>query len=191
MGRRALAFSIHRSESEAGELLGHHRRVFPRYWAWSERAVTEATLFGHYDLAFGWRVHDGPGTDPPTLMNAPMQGNAAEMMRTAACLAYRAGVQIDTILHDAFLVEADVGDIDDAAATMRRCMDEASRVVLAGPVVGTSCKVVRPGQRYVDQDRPAAIRMWDRVLRQLDQIERGQSVAPVRQACRASATDAA
>jgi hypothetical protein len=174
MGTKALAFSVRRSEGEARDLLDHHRRVFPSYWAWSDRAVTEATLFGHYDLAFGWRVHDGPETDPPTLMNAPMQGNAAEMMRIAACLAYRAGVQIDTILHDAFLIEADLRDIEDAVATMRRCMDDASRIVLAGVVVGTSVKIVHPGQRYVDEDRPAAISMWDRVLRQLDAIERGE-----------------
>ena len=128
-------------------------------------------------------------TKVPTLMNAPMQGNAAECMRIAACLAYQAGVQISTILHDAFLIEADTGDIDDAVATMRRCMDEASRIVLAGMVVGTSVKLVRPGERYVDEDRPAAIQMWDRVLRHLGAIERGDgSVALVRQPCRASAT---
>ena len=189
MGTRALAFQIRRSEMEARELLNHHRRVFPRYWDWSNRAVTEATLFGYYDLSFGWRVHDGPETDPPTLMNAPMQGNAAEMMRIAACLAYQAGVQIATILHDAFLVEAATSDIDDAVDTMLRCMDEASRIVLAGVVVGTSVKLVRPGERYVDEDRPAAIKMWDRVLRLLGAIERGDgSVALVRQPCRASAT---
>jgi DNA polymerase I len=175
MGTRALAFSIRKSEMEARELLNHHRRVFPQYWAWSNRAVTEATLFGYYDLSFGWRVHDGPETDPPTLMNAPMQGNAAEMMRIGACLAYRAGIQIATILHDAFLIEADASNIEDAVRTMRRCMDEASRIVLTGVVVGTSVKLVYPGQRYVDEDRPAAIKMWDRVLRHLDEIERSGS----------------
>ena len=173
MGARALAFQARKSETEARSLLNHHRRVFPNYWAWSERAVTEAGLFGYFDLSFGWRIHDGPDTDPPTLMNAPCQGNAAEMMRLAACLAVRSGVQIDTILHDAFLIEADAVDIHDAVATMRRCMDDASRVVLAGVIVGTSVKLVLPGERYVDEDRPAAIKMWRRVMRHLTVIERG------------------
>jgi hypothetical protein len=70
------------------------------------------------------------------------------------------------------MIEANVAHIDDAVTTMRRCMDEASRIVLAGVIVSTSYKLVHPGQRYVDEDRPAAIRMWDRVLRQLDAIER-------------------
>jgi DNA polymerase-1 len=172
MGARALAFQARKSETEARELLNHHRRVFPTYWAWSHRAVTEASLFGYFDLSFGWRVHDGPDTDPPTLMNAPMQGNAAEMMRIAACLGTRAGVQIDTILHDAFLIEADVADIDDAVTTMCRCMDRASEIVLTGVIVGTSVNLIMPGARYVDEDRPAAIAMWERVMHHLDEIER-------------------
>ena len=62
MGDRALAMRIKRSELEARELLEHHRRIFPTFWAWSGRAVHEATLFGYIDLAFGWRVHDGTST---------------------------------------------------------------------------------------------------------------------------------
>jgi DNA polymerase-1 len=170
MGRRALAFQTRKSEMEAAELLDHHRRVFPTYWAWSDRAVTEASLFGHLDLAFGWRVHNGPDTDPPTLMNAPMQGNAGEMMRIAACLGVRAGVQIDTVLHDAFLIEAGASDIHDAVATMRGCMAEASRIVLDGVDCGTDVQLVMPGQRYVDK-RGEAVRMWRYVMDQLDEIE--------------------
>jgi hypothetical protein len=175
MGARALAFQARKSELEARELLDHHHRVFPAYWAWSGRAVTEATLFGHFDLSFGWRVHDGPDTDPPTLMNAPMQGNAAEMMRIAACLAIRAGIQIATILHDAFLIEADAANIEDAVATMRRCMNRASEAVLDGVVIGTSVNRIMPGERFVAEDRPAALAMWERVMHHLGEIELVQS----------------
>ena len=35
MGMRALAFRTGRSELEARELLEHHRRIFPTFWAWS------------------------------------------------------------------------------------------------------------------------------------------------------------
>ena len=111
MGARALALRIKRSEFEARELLDHHRRLFPTFWAWSNRAVRTATWDGFIDLAFGWRVHhgtdaEGQDTGPPTLMNAPMQGNGAEMLRLAAIFGHRAGVTINAPLHDAFMIEA-------------------------------------------------------------------------------------
>ena len=113
MGETLLAAQIRKSRGEAHQLLEHHRRVFPRYWAWSRRAVTDGTLFGYYDLTFGWRMHDGPDDQGPGLMNAPMQGNAAECMRIAACLAYQANVADLDHPADAFLIEADFAHIDD------------------------------------------------------------------------------
>ena len=86
MGARALALRIKRSEFEARELLDHHRRLFPTFWAWSNRAVRTATWDGFIDLTFGWRVHhgtdaEGEDTGPPTLMNAP---DARQRRRDAA-----------------------------------------------------------------------------------------------------------
>jgi DNA polymerase-1 len=50
---------------------------FSTFWAWSDRAVHEATYYGYIDLAFGWRIHHGTksrhnreDTGPTTLMNA-------------------------------------------------------------------------------------------------------------------------
>ena len=169
MGVRSLAFRTQRSELEARDLLERHRAVFPTFWAWSGRAVREATLFGHIDMSFGWRIHDGPETSPRSLMNAPMQANGAEMMRIAACLGIRAGVQIDAVLHDAFLIEADRRDIDDVIATMRAAMGRASRAVLGGVEIGTDVKKVCWPGRYMDK-RGAV--MWKDVMGHLDAIER-------------------
>ena len=121
-GRARLAFRTKRSELEARELLEHHRRIFPTFWAWSGRAVHEAILLGYIDLAFGWRIHHGTNTEgedtaPPTLMNAPMQGNGAEMLRLAAIFAHRAGITINAPLHDALMIEAREEDVRDALAT--------------------------------------------------------------------------
>jgi DNA polymerase I len=177
MGARALAFRIKKSELEARVLLDHHRRVFPVFWAWSYRAVHEATLFGHIDLTFGWRIHDGEGlrpedeTTPRTLMNAPMQGNGAEMMRLAAIFAHQAGITVNAPIHDAFLVEARQEDAQDAIAAMRACMGRASRLVLDGLEVGVDAKVVTWPDRYTD-DRDEAKEMWQDAMGHLATIER-------------------
>ena len=172
MGARALALRIKRSELEARELLEHHRRIFPTFWAWSGRAVHEANLFGYIDLAFGWRVHRWtPDTDPPTLMNAPCQGNAAEMLRLGAIFGHRAGVTINAPLHDAFMIEARSEDGHDAIETMHGCMARASRAVLAGVEVPVKVKAVHWPDRYMD-DRDEAKDMWRDVMGHLTAIER-------------------
>ena len=176
MGVRALAFRTQKSEMEARDLMERHRKVFPTFWAWSDRAVREASLFGHIDMAYGWRVHDGPDMGPRSLMNAPMQGNAAGMMHIAACLAARVGVQIDSVLHDAFLIEADARDIDDAITTMQSAMGRASRAVLDGVEVNTDVKKVVWPDRYMDS-RKAAQKMWNTVIGYLEGVEEEEEEA--------------
>ena len=169
MGIRALAFRTKRSELEARDLMEHHRRIFPTFWAWSGRVVREASLFSYIDMALGWRIHDGPDTSPRSLMNAPMQSNAAGMMWVAACLGTRAGVQIDAVLHDAFLIEAERDHLDDAIATMKAAMDRASSIVLAGVVVGVDAKKVLWPDRYMDK---RGAEMWRSVMGHLAEIEK-------------------
>ena len=164
------------SEMEARELLEHHRRVFSTFWRWSRRAVHEATLFGHIDLAFGWRTHhgrdaEGEGTSPMTLMNAPMQGNGAEMLRLAAIFGHQAGITINAPIHDALVIEAREGDAEDAIRTMRACMGRASRAVLDGVEIEVKAKSVSWPERYMD-DKPGAEDMWRDAMGHLVAIER-------------------
>jgi DNA polymerase-1 len=177
MGVRALALRTKKSELEARELLVKHKLIFPTFWAWSGRVVHEATLFGYIDLAFGWRVHHGTDvkgedTSPPTLMNAPMQGNGAEMLRLAAIFGHRAGITINAPLHDAFMIEAPTADIHDAVATMRAAMGRASSAVLDGVEVAVDTKITRWPRRYVD-GRKAAKDMWQNAMGHLVALERG------------------
>src|SRR5262249_59241758 len=43
---------------------------------------------------FGWKVHVGPKANARSLANFPMQGNGAEMLRLACCLATERGDQL-------------------------------------------------------------------------------------------------
>jgi DNA polymerase-1 len=177
MGYRALAMRIGRSEIEAKELLEHHRRIFRTFWNWSGRAVHEATFFGYIDLTFGWRIHHGTkarnggeDTNPTTLMNAPVQGNGAEMLRLAAIFAHQAGVTVNCPLHDAFLIEAPEQEELITIQVMQDCMRRASRLVLDGIEVPVKVHTVRWPDRYMD-DRPEAQDMWRDAMGHLRAIE--------------------
>jgi DNA polymerase I-like protein with 3'-5' exonuclease and polymerase domains len=176
MGARVLSTRTKRSELEARELLDHHRSIFPTFWAWSGRAVREATYFGFIDLSFGWRIHHGvtskgEDTSPTTLMNAPMQGNGSEMLRLAAVFARQAGLTVNAPLHDALMIEARAEDEVDATRTMRNCMNRASRLVLDGVEVKVKNHPVRWPDRYMD-DRVEAKDMWRDAMGHLVAIER-------------------
>ena len=187
MRAMSLSFRISKSVMEAQDLLQRHRQVFPKFWAWSEGAVRVANLFGHIDLTFGWRVHDGPDTSPLSLQNAPMQGNGAEMMRLAAIAGVRRGVQIDAVLHDAFLIESDADRLEDAVTSMQAAMAFASNKVLGGLELKTDVnRVCWPG-RYMDS-RPAAESMWNLVTRILTELEEEGAGASTRQQTRAYPT---
>ena len=151
---------------EAEYLHRKMRQAFPAFTAWVDREIDNACLAGYMTSVLGWRLDTGLQS-PNTLRNFPMQSNGAEMMRLAACLATEWGVEVCAPHHDALWVEADLADIDDAVDTTRRAMDEASKVILDGYVVGSEAAIVRWPDRWSDERGQV---MWDRALGILNRL---------------------
>ena len=162
MGERTLAQRIKRPVIFARDLLRAHREAYPLFWRWSDANVDAAMLIGGLQTVFGWRVHAGPNANPRSLRNFPMQANAAEMMRIAACLATERGLEVCAPVHDAFLICAPIERLDEDIATMRAAMAEASRLVLDGFEVRTDVHVVSYPDRYMDA---RGVEMWGRVVK--------------------------
>ena len=94
------------------ELFQMHRETFPRFWQWSDQVQDEAMLTSKLQTVFGWCVHVGLDPNPRSLRNFPMQGNGAEMLRLACCLATEQGINVRAPVHDAFLVEGPAAGIE-------------------------------------------------------------------------------
>lgn len=156
-----LALNIGQSEIVARDLLRLHRETYRKFWQWSDAAVDFAMLTGSLHTMFGWHVHVGENPNPRSLRNFPMQANAAEMMRIAACLATERGVEVCAPVHDAFLICASIDRIESDVAVMRAAMVEASRAVLDGFEIRTDVHIVRYPDRYMD---PRGEVTWDRVM---------------------------
>jgi hypothetical protein len=90
-----------------------------------------------------------------------MQGNGAEMLRVACCLATEAGITVCCPVHDALVVEADADTIDAVVRRTQETMRQASEIVLAGFNLRTDAKVVRHPERYMD---PRGEVMWKTVM---------------------------
>ncbi len=165
MGETTMAARLGISAFEARDLLDLHRRVFRRYWQWSDAAQDFAMLHGYLEAVFGWKVHVVGETNPRSLRNFPLQANGAEMLRLACCLAADRGVCLCAPVHDALLIEAPAGEIDGAVDRCAQAMREASRVVLEGFELRVESETIRHPERFHDS-RGAT--MWQTVTEFLE-----------------------
>ena len=175
-GAKSLALRIARPgmnlpvEILARELLEAFDRSYRTFRRWNQAFVDTVMFHGEARTVFGWPARTLFNPNPRSIANYPMQGNGAEMMRIACCLGIERGVEVCAPVHDAVLIAAPIGAIDDAVATMQGAMAEASRAVLGGFELGTDAKIVRYPDRYMDE-RQGSQEMWDRVWKLVEEAE--------------------
>jgi DNA polymerase-1 len=152
----------------AQELLNFHRRLYSRYWEWSEW-MSQSAIFGRkIETVFCWPMFVTSRTKPNTISNYPMQANGSEMLRWACTFATERGVEIHAPVQDALLVGGPIDEVENVVSATQEAMAQASDLVLDGFILRTDTKIVRFPDRYSDE-RGAA--MWRRVMRLLDELE--------------------
>jgi DNA polymerase I len=159
MGEVSLAQRIGQPVALARELLDRHRRIYRKFWQWSDGVVAHAMLYGQLYTVFGWTLRAGPNANARSLRNFPMQANGAEMLRLACCYATERGVRVCAPVHDAILIEAPLAQLDAAVAMAQEAMADASEAVL-GFRLRADVKLVRFPERYADE---RGITMWQTV----------------------------
>jgi len=161
MSFKSLAQRINQSDAQAQQLLNLHRRTYKTFWDWSDTCLNEAVLGGKLWTALDWQIHVGSVVNDRSLRNWPMQSTGSEMLRVACILIGRAGVRICAPVHDAILIEAPLGELDDAIKVTQDCMREASRIVLRGFELVTDVKIIRAPDRFMD---PRGIATWNIIM---------------------------
>jgi DNA polymerase-1 len=168
MEARTLAGRMNQPEIVARQLLRLHHDTYRDFWIFVEAAIDVAMLGMPLRTVFGWQVWAGDDPNPRSLMNFPMQGNGAEMLRLACCLATERGLEVVAPVHDAAMVHTPLDRLDQDIASMRTAMAEASRAVLDGFDIRVDAHVVKYPDRFQD-DRGRV--MWGRVMQLLDQCQ--------------------
>ena len=161
MGEASLAARINQPVARARQLLALHRQTYRQFWKWSDGAVDEAVLCGRLWAGFGWQIHTRDEPNDRSLRNFPMQANGAEMLRIVCILLTEAGIRVCAPVHDALLIEAPLGQLDEAIANAKSLMKESSRIVLDGFELGSDVKAFRYPERYMDK---RGVVMWDTVM---------------------------
>jgi hypothetical protein len=166
LGAFGLARKLNAPPIIGRDLLAAHKETYPTFWRWSDGAVDKAMLNGRLVASFGWTINVDSDPNPRSLRNFPAQGNAAEMLRLACCLATERGIEVCAPIHDALLILSPLDRIEADVAATRKAMAEASELVLPGFPLGTDVTIVRYPDRYMDRRGEG---MWQTVKELLDQ----------------------
>ncbi|WP_343089241.1 DNA polymerase [Methanocalculus natronophilus] len=152
------------------ELIQHHKRTFKRFWEWQDRLQGTSLLEKKISTSYGWQFKLISGGDQvSTLRNWPMQATGADILRIAAIMLEDAGIEVLCPVHDAFLVESSIEDLEETVKTCQSLMEEASRQALGGAgFVRTDAEVITYPGRYCDKRGRDT---WQMIQRLLDEIE--------------------
>ena len=168
MGAESFATQAGISVAEARELLELHKSRYRVYWRWLQRVVERADLTSHIHTPLGWRMNVLDETRETTLRNWMMQAVGAELMRLAAIELTETGVRVCAIVHDAFLIEAPLTEIEEVSAYAERVMRRASEELL-GITIRTESALTRYPGRFIDPK--GGHDMWVKVDGWLREIE--------------------
>jgi hypothetical protein len=84
MQTATLATRLGVSETEAREMLLHHRGLFSQYWHWSEDWLHHSLDSGAMRTVFGWECTTGVVEfNERSIRNFPVQANCADLFRLA------------------------------------------------------------------------------------------------------------
>jgi DNA polymerase-1 len=168
LGAHSLMLRTGASPFEAGEILARLRARFCVFEDYVLAVADRAGLHLELSTPLGWVMQCPPGINPRTLRNYPIQSTAAEIMHVVCILAERRGIPIVASVHDAFMVEVDLDQADEASAALDRVMRDAAAVVLGGYELPTDFQIIRPGERYYEK---RGKEMWATVNRLLAKLE--------------------
>jgi DNA polymerase I len=154
MSAYGLATRLGVSLSQATDLLALHRKCYPVFWRWVEAAVDYAQLNGRLSTRYRWNFQVTGIPNIRSLGNFPCQANGAEMMRLAAIYAVREGIRVCAPVHDAFLIEAPINEIEHEMGRMKSCMARASAAILQGFELKTDAKEFKHPGRFGNIENP-------------------------------------
>jgi hypothetical protein len=187
MQTSTLATRLGVSETEAHEMLLHHRGLFSQYWAWSEDWLHHSLNSGTMRTVFGWECATGiVEFNERSIRNWPIQSTCADLFRLAYVWGTRYGLTLIAPVHDAVLLESSEDRIEADVALMQEIMRRASRVILNPTANGTvelrtDAKIIRHPGRYTDS---RGTELWETVLKLL--AERRERMAAQSEAARAA-----
>lgn len=132
MGHQSLASKLNINPTEAIEIQRKNTKIYKQFYAWQRDYLNQALLTLKVSTVFGWHLHIDNNVNNRTIVNFPVQSNAAEMLRIASILISSKGIRICALVHDAIVIESPLNEIEVAIKTAQESMKQSSKLVLNG-----------------------------------------------------------
>ena len=161
---RGLSLRLGCTEAKAQTLLDQHRKVYQKFWQWSDRVVATMQLQNEISTRAGWRIRKNGklnAHEERSIRNFLVQSTASNVLHVVSPMAIEAGLEVIMLVHDALLVLTPVDNVEEHSKTLQAVMTEASRLVLGAPL-RTEIKVFT--DRYTDERGEST---WNLVMRLL------------------------
>jgi DNA polymerase I len=164
-GQTAFGFSANAGISlQLAEIVHKNlRKAYPKYWLWIDREMIRASINTVMRTPLGWSIRVGRDTKDTLLMDFPMQGSCADILRVATILMLEEGVSLCAMVHDAVLIEDSIENIEKTVEVVKSCWRKASEVVLDGFTLDADAKIIKHPEVFRE-----GVEMW-RLLLQLNQ----------------------
>jgi DNA polymerase I len=176
-GARMVVAKTNMGLARAAALLRQLREKFAVFDAWSDnfayRGLSAAPLWSRLGWRF-WPQYWKDGRTPDrTCRNFPVQSAGADIMRIAAIEALKAGIRICAIVHDEFVIEDSIDNIEQSSKAMSEIMMRSTEEI-TGRSIPVDCQITRYPQRCYDDDGKDDFEM---IMQMLEEIEQRREVA--------------
>jgi hypothetical protein len=107
-----------------------HHATFTEYWLWTDLVIEDALADGFIALSDGWQVKVTNKSPLLSVINWPIQGTGAQLLRNVVCELGQQGIYPIGLNHDALLFECACVDASKLASKAKAVMQSASLQLL-------------------------------------------------------------
>ena len=120
------------TKSEAAGLYRKYKEVYSEYFKWIARVQNAAAADGYISTTLGWerRFKEGGLVNPRSLLNWPIQAMGGEVLRNVLFILTEARLKVCAMVHDAFLIECPLPELNEEIRKAKSCMVDAARFVV-------------------------------------------------------------
>ena len=134
-GARGMAKALkkfNKTYSEVAGLLMKYKEIYKTYFDWAEAKSNHAQVHGYISTSLGWDRHFPYAVpiNPRSLMNWPVQSEAGEILRNALIRLLNANIKVCATVHDSFLIECQLPELNEQIRIAKQCMIEAGTYIV-------------------------------------------------------------